>query len=79
MLKVSLVPDKSSSVILDKSIRAQAFWQEMKIESQKAKTSHKDAKALRDRKEKPWRILCVSAPLRALLIFVGSGLSGLGL
>ena len=41
--------------------------------------SRKDARAQRDRKEKPLRILCVSATLRVLLIFfLVPVLSGLG-
>jgi len=32
--------------MLDKSIRAQAFWQEMKFKSQKAMISRKDAKSI---------------------------------
>jgi len=34
---LALVTDKKFSVILDKSIRAQAFWQEMKIQIPKNK------------------------------------------
>jgi len=32
-----LVPDESNPVILDKSIRAQAFWQDLKSQNAKAK------------------------------------------
>jgi len=31
------VPEKSNSAILDKSIRAQAFWQDLKSQIAKAK------------------------------------------
>jgi len=37
LFKIHLVPDESDPVILDKSIRAQAFWQDLKSQIAKAK------------------------------------------
>jgi len=39
--KPSLVPEKSNSAILDKSIRAQAFWQALKSEIAKSQITNK--------------------------------------
>jgi len=59
-LSLSLVTDKLFSAI---------FWQEMKIQIPKSKDFTQRREGAKGSQRKPLRILCVSATLRALLIF----------